>query len=73
MSAAFGVPKTTLVRMYKSEKIIRRYCNQLKPILTEHNKLFRLLYAFNKIGGLTEEGWMTYNKETFEVNLPCRR
>jgi hypothetical protein len=70
IAAALSIPKSTIQLMHHQDKIIKKISNQLKPILTEHNKLMRVLYAFDRITILDNNtGRMQYDPSLFEVHV----
>jgi hypothetical protein len=69
LSWALSISKTTIIRVYKEEGVIRRCNNQLKPALTETNKLTRFLYAWDKINGVSDTGCMTFDNALLNVHV----
>jgi hypothetical protein len=55
--------------MHQNDKIIKKLNNQLKPVLTEHNKIMRMLYAFDRIKLLDDNGIMQYDPSLLEVHI----
>lgn len=49
IAAAVGVPKSTLHDMSKKEKIFKRRRSNLKPVLTDENKVARMCFALDEI------------------------
>jgi hypothetical protein len=70
ISAALGIPKSSIQMMHQNDNIIKKLNNQLKPVLTEHNKVMRVLYAIDKINDVNNNtGRMTFDPSLFEVHV----
>jgi hypothetical protein len=68
ISSALSIPKTSVHRMYQCDKIIRHHKNFIKPTLTEHNKMTRFLYCFDKITEVRDNS-LYYNSSYFNVHV----
>ena len=55
-SKSTGIPKSTLERMIKQEKVFRCHSSPVKPVLTEDNKLVRVLYCLEEVYPVATDG-----------------
>jgi hypothetical protein len=69
MLAALGISRSTIHQMYRQDKIIRSVRKSIKPFLTEINKMVRLLYAYNRIGGVRNNDKLFYKDCYNEVHV----
>ena len=49
LAVATGVPQSTLHRMMHKERVFKRHSSPLKPILSEENKVSRVLYCIDEV------------------------
>lgn len=62
MAVATGVPPATLHRMLKKEKVFRRHSSALKPILTEENKVSRVMFCLEEAMPVVGDDGSVYYK-----------
>jgi hypothetical protein len=66
MAVATGVPIATLHRMLKKEKVFRRHSSALKPILTEENKVSRVMFCLEEAMPVVADDGSVYYKNLFD-------
>ena len=68
LSAALHIPLATLHNMYTSGRVFRRHSSSLKPVLTEENKIARLIHALEEVnmGTLDEEKLTAQFKDMYD-------
>ena len=60
LSSRIGVPTTTVHRMIWKEGFLRRISSHVKPVLTEENKVARVLYALDEVYPVARDGRYNY-------------
>ena len=66
LSAALGVPKTTLVWMVHDEKIMKHHLSTVKPVVNEDNKVSCLLYCLEEVFPVTNNEGNYFYKNLFD-------
>jgi hypothetical protein len=69
ISGSLGISKTTIHRIYRNDKVIIKHTNNIKPSLTDQNKFFRVMYCFDKVNGIRENGNNYFYSSHFDVHL----
>ena len=70
LSAALGVPKTTLVRMVHDEKIMKRHLSTVKPVVNEDNKVSHLLHCLEEVFTVANNEGNYFYKNLFDcINI----
>lgn len=65
-----GIPQSTIHCLYRSEKIIRRVSDAIKPTLTEDNKFLCVMYAADRIERYNDrDGRLYYRDYDGEIHL----
>jgi len=68
LADSLGLSYTTTWRLIKEQKAIVTHSSSIKPMLTEHHKLVRLLYAVDRVESM-ENGTLVYNSGKDEVHI----
>ena len=70
LSAALGVPKTTLLWMVHDEKIMKRHLSTVKPVVNEDNKVSRLPYCLEEVFPVANNEGNYFYKNLFDcINI----
>ena len=66
LSAEIGVPQSTIHRLLKEERCLRRLSSTVKPNLTDENKVARMIYALDKVHPVPNEEGKYHFKDQFD-------
>ena len=66
LAVATGVPRSTLHRMMHKERVFKRHSSPLKPILSEENKVTRVLYCIDEVFPVPDYLGKYYYKNLFD-------
>jgi hypothetical protein len=69
IATSLNISKSTIYRIYKKEKIIRMSTNNIKPTLTDQNKLTCAMYCFDKIRFVKDNNNIKLDLTHFDVHL----